>query len=744
MDIVGYGDRLSVMPGDVIRFMVSTAAPTYEVAIVRLIHGDTNPAGPGFKEEVLRMPVDGTYAGREQPYRAGSHALVPDSPALRRTASLTLQAWIYPTTPTKGLQGLLTKWSAPHQAGYGLVLDEAGDLALWLGDGHGRVARLRTGRPLRAAAWYFVAATYDAPSGAVRLYQQPVVAWPLDASACVVEHGTDVRPGAGDAPFIMAGYDGNAHTGQPLVAGHFNGKIDSPRLFGQALSRESLDALQAGAAPRDVAADSVIATWDFAVRISSTTVHDVSPQALHGVTVNMPMRAATGRNWSGRETDFRLAAAEYGAIHFHDDDLDDARWEVDFELAVPPDLRSGVYAARLRTDTGEDYVPFFVRPRPGAASAPIAVLLPTLSYLAYGNEHITWRNPASPVSFNVLDYLQPQDYYVLEQRLLSLYDHHSDDSGVCYASRLRPLLNMRPKYHMALLRGPHQFNADLHLTDWLEVKGFSFDVITDEDLHVERTALLAPYHVVLTGSHPEYWTGQMLDALEAYLAKGGRLMYLGGNGFYWITSIDPTQPHIIEVRRGQMGTGTWRSAAGENHHSATGELGGLWRHRGRAPQWLVGVGMAAQGFDVALPYRRQEGSADPRAGFIFEGCDEHAGIGDGGLVMNGAAGLEVDRLDHALGTPPHALLVASATGFSDSYQHVVEEVEASDSKQGGSVNPRVRADMVYFEGPNGGAVFSVGSITWSGCLSHNGYRNNVSQITENVLRAFAADKDSGQ
>jgi N,N-dimethylformamidase len=52
--------------------------------------------------------------------------------------------------------------------------------------------------------------------------------------------------------------------------------------------------------------------------------------------------------------------------------------------------------------------------------------------------------------------------------------------------------------------------------------------------------------------------------------------------------------------------------------------------------------------------------------------------------------------------------------------------------------------MVDFEGPNDGAVFSVGSITCCGCLSHNGYRNNVSQITENVLRAFAADKDSGQ
>ncbi len=738
MDIVGYADRFSVAPGEGIRFMVSTASPAFELAIVRLIHGDTKPDGPGFKEEVLHTPADGTYPGRVQPYHHGSYVLVPDNAFLRRTASFTLQAWLYPTTPGKGVQGVLTKWSAGDGSGYGLFIDEAGALSLWLGDGAGRVARLGTGRPLRAATWYFVAAAYDAPSGRVALYQQPVAAWPHDASACVAEHMTDVRPAAGETPFVMAGYVAAMEGSTPRVGGHFNGKIDSPRLFGTALDAAQIAALKAGAAPYEVSR-SLVAAWDFAAGISSRQVHDSSTQALHGLAVNMPMRGVTGHNWSGRETDYRLAPHEYGAIHFHDDDLEDAGWEADASFTVPADMRSGVYAARLRTSAGEDYIPFFVRPRPGGPAAPIAVLMPTLSYLAYGDEHITWRNEASPVSFDVRDYLQPQDYYADEHRLLSLYDHHSDGSGVCYASRLRPILNMRPKYHMALIRGAHQFNADLHLTDWLEVKGYSFDILTDEDLHAEGMALLQPYRAILTGSHPEYWTAQMLDALEGYLGNGGRLMYLGGNGFYWVTSIDPARPHVIEVRRGQMGTGTWRSAVGENHHSSTGEQGGLWRYRGRAPQRLVGVGMAAQGFDVALPYHRSEAARDPRAAFIFEGCDDGP-IGDAGLVMGGAAGLEVDRLDFGLGTPPHALLVAAATGFSDSYQHVVEEVEASDSKQGGTVNPRVRADMVYFEGPRGGAVFSAGAITWCGCLSANGYRNNVSRITENVLNKFMEER----
>ena len=51
----------------------------------------------------------------------------------------------------------------------------------------------------------------------------------------------------------------------------------------------------------------------------------------------------------------------------------------------------------------------------------------------------------------------------------------------------------------------------------------------------------------------------------------------------------------------------------------------------------------------------------------------------------------------------------------------------------------MRSDLVFFEHPNGGAVFSVGSISWFGSLSHNNYENNVSRITGNVLKRFATD-----
>ena len=69
-----------------------------------------------------------------------------------------------------------------------------------------------------------------------------------------------------------------------------------------------------------------------------------------------------------------------------------------------------------------------------------------------------------------------------------------------------PVLNMRPGYHLPLIRGPHQFSADLELLHWLEHRQIEVDVLTDDDLHTRGAAALSPYRVVLTGSHPEYYS----------------------------------------------------------------------------------------------------------------------------------------------------------------------------------------------------------------------------------------------
>ncbi len=738
MEIVGYADQFSVAPGETIRFHVSCTQPSYQADIVRLIHGDPNPKGPGFKEELVATPVSGEYPGRRQDLHTGSHIIVPDTPLLGLHDGFTLHAWIYPTTPQKGVQGVLTKWSET-EGGYGLVIDEGGVLAVWLTDPAGRTEQVRINTPLRSVDWYFVAATFDAHSGQIAVYQEPLRTWPQDQTRATATATTQLQSTpTTEVDCVMAGLWQTGDDGESRVGQHFNGKIDRPGVFRRALSRDELLSLQRGASPLAFG-DDLVASWDFSAEVASDTIIDTSPHGLHGRAINMPARAMTGYNWSGAETDFRNTPHEYGAIHFHDDDLEDAGWQVDFSWTLPAECRSGVYAARLRTEGGEDHIPFFIRPPQGRATADIAFLAPTNSYLAYANEQLTTLPPALFPNRKQGE-LAPDDHYIRENRLLSLYDSHTDGSGVCYSSRLRPIINMRPRYHMRALNCPHQLPADLHLIDWLEAKGHAYDVITDEDLHAEGLDLLAPYKVIITGSHPEYWSGPMLDALETYLHTGGRLMYLGGNGFYWITSFAPGRPHVVEVRR-RVGTRSWHARPGEYHHSTTGEPGGLWRDRGRTPQRLVGVGFTTQGFDNSAPYERKSDSFDPRAAFIFEGIGDEEAIGDfESLVLNyGAAGFELDRAERSLGTPAHALVLASSSGHSDSYQHVIEEVLLSDSQQGGTVNPKVRADMVYFEYPQGGAVFSASSIAWDGALSHNQYENTVSRITDNVLRRFAAE-----
>ena len=101
----------------------------------------------------------------------------------------------------------------------------------------------------------------------------------------------------------------------------------------------------------------MLAAWDFHFNITSkgirefATIYDVTTSRLHGELINMPMRAVTGHNWDGSEYCYRHAADQYGAIHFHDDDLADCQWEPTITWTVPPELPSGVYAVRVRASS---------------------------------------------------------------------------------------------------------------------------------------------------------------------------------------------------------------------------------------------------------------------------------------------------------------------------------------------------------------------------------------------------------
>ena len=89
--------------------------------------------------------------------------------------------------------------------------------------------------------------------------------------------------------------------------------------------------------------------------------------------------------------------------------------------------------------------------------------------------------------------------------------------------------------------------------------------------------------------------------------------------------------------------------------------------------------------------------------------------------------------DASLGSPTHALVIATSEHHRPGMLRVKEEFFMTRPLGN---DPQVRADMTFFETPAGGAVFSTGSISYAGALSSNDYRNDVAELTGNVLRRF--------
>ena len=217
--------------------------------------------------------------------------------------------------------------------------------------------------------------------------------------------------------------------------------------------------------------------------------------------------------------------------------------------------------------------------------------------------------------------------------------------------------------------GTARWVSDNYIDQFLSTIGIAHDVITDHDLHAEGAAALAPYRVVIAAQHPEYHSECMMQAFEEFLGQGGRLMYLGGNGFYWRAEPSEEQPDTLEVRRAEGGIRTWETLPGESYHAFGGGYGGLWRRIGRPGHKLVGVSFSSQGRHLGFPYRFVAGINDPRAAFMRTGLGVREGtmFGDAGYMGGGAAGFELDSVNAGYGTPVHALVVAKGVVIHPDY-----------------------------------------------------------------------------
>ena len=774
LPLTGYADRLSVRPGETIRFHVANATGAHiEAKLVRVVCADANPAGPGILvEPVMSIPAASAVAGEERSPR-GSYARIEGARRCSGSNGFSMTCFVHPTrlagvrqaiasctgashtgasdTGTSGIDTPRTSVSrtdasstgAAPVSGFTLAIDEQGRLCVSIGDGASMHDVAAIPRPLAERAWHAVWLVLDTDAGETRIgwaALSPRLGERRSPHAARAPLPAGASPAA-DAPLLLAA------SNHLLPTCHFNGKLEAPAVFDRPLTPDEIDTFAGGGIVAGASA-----CWDFSRGIESSRIEDTGPHGLHGSLVNVPARGMTGARWTGREMCWRHAPREYAAVHFHEDDMEDCGWPAVFEWTVPAGTRSSTYALLLSAADARENIPFFVTPPKGTATASIAVLVSTFTYTIYANHaRPEWsRDPrwkadwkAQAAAWGAYPH-NPGDHV---EYGLSTYNHHTDGSGISIASWHRPMLNVRIgyiTYPYPEIRGSglRHFPADTHLTAWLEAKGYDYDVVTDQELHDEGAGVLAPYRVVATGSHPEYHTRETLDALEAYRDGGGRLCYLGGNGFYWKVALSPEKRGIIEIRRGEGGIRAWAAEPGEYYNQFDGEYGGLWRRNGRPPQHLTGVGFTAQGNYVGSYYRKRPEAADPRVAWMFEGIEDEI-FGGHGLGGHGAAGFELDRADKRLGTPPHAVVAASSENHPPDAPWVLvpeEHLTHIVTWSGEPAEKLIRADLTFFETPGGGAVFSTGSITFCASLPSNKFDNDVSRLLANVLDRFLDPK----
>ena len=102
--LIGYADRFSARPGERIAVKVSSQSDhPYQADLVRIIHADANPTGPGIKLKEIAADFAGAYASRVQPVHLGSCAVVTPAEPITLpnpcTIVVRVQPWLLDGRP---------------------------------------------------------------------------------------------------------------------------------------------------------------------------------------------------------------------------------------------------------------------------------------------------------------------------------------------------------------------------------------------------------------------------------------------------------------------------------------------------------------------------------------------------------------------------------------------------------------------------------------------------------------------
>jgi hypothetical protein len=357
--------------------------------------------------------------------------------------------------------------------------------------------------------------------------------------------------------------------------------------------------------------------------------------------------------------------------------------------------RSGLYYFHASTTSGRAFAfPWVVAPaRP---LAPIAVLASNINWNAYNNFggrsnyiHATTFPPTPTVNARQdLDrYTDPDHiFYDRDDYDPLSFDRPEPINHVDFAEKITDPIESRVACHLA--------PAEWRLLGWLEREGFPYDLYSETQLHFGDLKL-DDYKVIILGPHPEYWSRRMYFELKDWVHnRGGKLMYLGGNGLN--CEVEFLDHQTMTVRNGDKREMQRRGLESRMHLRIESEAN------------LLGVVYSDAGAMTGAPFRVVDDSH-----WIFAGTGFKKGdlFGDRSLhrrCPGGASGHETDKISPS--SPKNVHLLAKGTNRDD----------------GG-------AEMILYDTPSGGMVLSASSITYVSSLPVD---DAVSKITANVVRRF--------
>jgi hypothetical protein len=347
-----------------------------------------------------------------------------------------------------------------------------------------------------------------------------------------------------------------------------------------------------------------------------------------------------------------------------------AGWPVNFTRTIPSDWPSGIYAAEFQDLRGHlSYVPFVVKPNP-AALGDFAVLANTNtwnSYNSWGGED-KYTTPAA----TAVSYLRPDPAAAPSEPGI---DHN------------------------------HLTRAELWVDDWLKTTGYTFDTYTDVDM-TKGIANLQHYDALILHTHPEYWTPQERDYLETYLANGGSLLYMAGNGLFEEVLLSPDGSQQTLFPAGQY---PWRDPSAFRNLSPP-----------RPERNLLGVAFVYDCYYTFAPFQVLQPN---HAVFAGTGVVNGTLIGATGINAGGASGWEIDVA--IPGTAPDGEIVPSQIGDDRGVAPPGTVILARGTNSCG-----YGADMTYYRTQTGGFVFSAGSISFGGSLVIDPV---LQQVVQNAL-----------